>query len=74
MTEREIFARDDHPTIELNLMNNQLTCLNASITLSVFPIMMKTQIGATNMRLGGMTLKSLKPCLVPMPNTTIYHN
>jgi hypothetical protein len=31
MTGREIFARDDHPTIDLNLMKNQSTCLNASI-------------------------------------------
>ncbi len=73
-TWREIFAIDDHPTIDLNLMNNQSTCLNASITLSVLPIMMQTQIRATNMRWGGTTLKSLQPCLVPMPNTTICHN
>jgi hypothetical protein len=50
MTGREIFARDDHPTIDLNLMSNQSTCLNASITLSRLPIMMQTQIRATNMR------------------------
>jgi hypothetical protein len=74
MTGRENFARDHHPTIDLNLMNNQLTCLNASITLSKLPIMMQTQIQATNMRWGGTTLKSLQACLVPMPNTTICHN
>ncbi len=74
MTGREIFARDDHPTIDLNLMSNQSTCLNASITLSGLPIMMQTQIIATNMRWGGTTLKSLQPCLVPMLNTTIHHN
>jgi hypothetical protein len=50
MTGREIFARDHHPTIDLNLMNDQSTCLNASITLSGLPIMMQTQIQATNMR------------------------
>ncbi len=58
-------ARDNHPTIDLNLMWNQSTCLNASITLSKFPIMMQTQIRATNMRWGGTTLTSLQPCLVP---------
>jgi hypothetical protein len=50
MTGREIFARDDHPTIDLYLMRNQLTFLNASITLSGPSIMMQTQIRATNMR------------------------
>ncbi len=35
---------------------------------------MQTQIWATNMRRRGMTLKSLQPCLVSMPNTTICHN
>ncbi len=74
MTGREIFARDDHLTIDLNLMNNQLTCLNASITLSRLPIMMQTQLQATNIRWGEMTVKSLQPCLVPMPNTFICHN
>jgi hypothetical protein len=59
MTGREI--RDNRPTIDLNLMWNQLTCLNASITLSKLPIMMQTQIQATNMRWGGRTLKSLQP-------------
>jgi hypothetical protein len=67
-------ARDNHPTIDLNLMWYQSTCLNALITLSKLPIMMQTQIQATNMRWGGMTLKSLQPCLVSMPNTTICHN
>ncbi len=67
-------ARDNRPTIDLNLMWNQSTCLNASILLSKLPIMMQTQIQATNMRWGGMTLKSLQPCLVPMQNTTIPHN
>ncbi len=57
------FARDNHPIIDLNLMWNQSTCLNASITLSKLPIMMQTQIRATNMRWGEMTLKSLQPCL-----------
>ncbi len=36
--------------------------------------MMQTQIQATNMRWGGTTLKSLQPCLMPMPNTTIGHS
>ncbi len=72
--QREIFARDDHPTFDLNLISNQSTCLNASITLSGFPSLMQTQIRATNMRWGGMTLISLQPCLVPMLNTTIHHN
>ena len=71
---KKIFARDDHPKIDLNLMWNQSTCLNALITLSKFPIMMQTQIQATNMRWGGATLKSLQPCLVSMLNTTICHN
>ncbi len=73
---REIFARDNLPTIDLNLMLmwNQSACLNASITLSKLPIMMQTQIRATNMRWGGKTLKSLQPCLVPIPNTTIHHS
>jgi hypothetical protein len=69
-----IFARDIHPTIDLNLMWNQSTCLNASIPLSKLPIMMQIQIRATNMRWGGMILKSLQPCHVPMPNTTISHS
>ncbi len=67
-------ARDNHPTIDLNLIQNQLTCLNASITLSKLPIMMQTQIQATNMRWGGTTLKSLQPCLILIPNTTISHS
>ncbi len=67
-------ARDNHPTIDLNLMWNQSTCLNASITLSKLPIMMQTQIRATNMRLGGKNLKSLQPCLVAMLNATICHS
>ncbi len=67
-------ARHNHSTIDLNLMWNQSTCLNAWITLSKLPIMKQTQIWATNMRWGGMTLKSLQPSLVPMPNTTIYHS
>ena len=66
-------AREARPTIDLNLMNNQSTCLNASITLSVLPIMMQTQIRATNMRWEETTLKSLQLSLVPMPNTTICH-
>ncbi len=36
--------------------------------------MMQTQIQATNMRWGEMTLKSSQPCLVSMPNTTICNN
>ncbi len=52
----------------------QLTCLNASITLSKFPTMMQTQIQATNMRWGGTTFKSSQPCLMPMPNTVISHS
>ncbi len=67
-------ARDDCPTIDLNLMWKQSTCLNASITLSKLPIMMQTQIWATNMRWGGTTLLNLQPCLVPMSNTTIGHS
>ncbi len=67
-------ARDNHPTIDLNFMWNQSTCLNASITLSKLPIMMQTQIRATNMRWGRTTLKSLQPFLVPMLNTTIHHS
>ncbi len=67
-------ARDNHPTIDLNLMWNHSTCLNASITQSKFPIIMQTQIRATNMRWGGMTLKSLQPCLVPMSNIAIGHS
>ncbi len=67
-------TRDNHQTIDLNLMWNQSTCLDASITLTKLPIMMQTQIQATNMRWGGMTLKSLQPCLIPMPNTTIDHS
>jgi hypothetical protein len=47
MTGREIFARDEHQTIDLNLMINQWTCLNLSIPLSKLPIMMQTQIQAT---------------------------
>ncbi len=74
MTGREIFARDDHTTIDLNLMNNQSACLNTSITLSRLPIMMQTQIWATKMRWGGLTLKSSQPCLVQMPNTTMCYN
>ncbi len=35
---------------------------------------MQTQIQATNMRWGGTTLKSLQPCLLSLPNTTICHN
>ncbi len=38
------------------------------------PIMMQTQIQATNMRWGGTALKSLQPCLVSMPSTTICDN
>ncbi len=74
MTGREIFARENSPTIDLNLMWNQSTCIDAWITQSKLPIMMQTQIGATNMKLGGMTLKSLQPCLVPMLDTTIRHS
>ncbi len=74
MTGREIVARDNRPTIDLNLMRNQSTCLNASITLSKLPIMMQKQIRATNMRWGGATLKILQPCLVPIPNITICHS
>ncbi len=62
---------NDHPRIDLNLMWNQSTCLNASTTLTKLPIMMLIQFRATNMRWGGRTLKSLQPCLMPMPNTTI---
>jgi hypothetical protein len=58
MTGREIFARDNRSTIDLNLMWNQSTCLNASIALSGLPIIMQTQIRATNTRWGGRTLKS----------------
>ncbi len=71
---KQNLARDNHPTIDLNLMWNQSTCLNASITQSKFPIMMQTQIRATNMRWGGMTSKSSQPCLVPMSNTVIGHS
>ncbi len=67
-------ARDNHPSIDLNLMWSQSTCLNASKTLSKLPVMMETQIWATNMRWGGTTLKSSQPCLMPMPNTTIGHS
>ncbi len=66
-------AREAHPTIDLNLMWHQATCLNASITLSKLTIVMQTQIQATNMRWGGTSLRSLQPCLVPMLNTTICH-
>ncbi len=51
-----------------------MICLNASITQSKLPIMMQTHLQATNMRWGGTTLKSLQPCLVSMPNTTIRDN
>ncbi len=61
-------------TDNLNLMYIQPTCLNASITLSKLPIMMQTQIQGTNMRWRGMTLKSLQPCPMLMPNITICHN
>ncbi len=71
---KKYLARDNHPTIDLNLMWNQSTCLNASITLSKFPIMMQTQIRATKMRWGGTTFKSLQPCLMPIPNTVIGHS
>ncbi len=71
---RRNLATHNHPTIDLNLMWNQSTCLNSWITPSKLPIMMHTQIRATNMRWGGKTLKSLQPCLVPIPNTTIYHS
>ncbi len=76
MTGREILQEitDNRPTFYLNLMWNQLTCLNASITLSNFPIMMQAQIWATIMRWGGMLLKGLQPFLVPMLNTTISHS
>ncbi len=67
-------ARDKWYIVNLNLMKNQSICLNASITQSKLPIMMQTQIQATNMRWGGTTLKSLQPCLVSMPNTTIHDN
>ncbi len=67
-------AKGNRLTNYLNLMWNQPTCLNASITLSKLPIMMQTQIQAPNMRWGGTTLKSSQPCLVPMPNTAICHN
>ncbi len=67
-------ARDNRPTINLNLIQNQSTCLNASITPSKLPIMMQTQIRATSMRWGGTTLKTLQPCLVPISNTTIGHS
>ncbi len=70
----KIFARENSLTIDLNLMWNQLTCLNASKTQSKLPIMMQTQIWATNMRWEGTTLKSLQPRLVSMPNTTICHS
>ncbi len=68
------FARGNQSTIDLNLMWNQQTCLNPSITLSKLKFMMQTQIQATNMRWKGTTLKSLQPCLMTMPNTTICHN
>ncbi len=48
--------------------------LHAMRTLSKLPIMMQTQIRATNMRWGGTTFKSLQPSLMPMPNTTICHS
>ncbi len=67
-------ASNNHQPIDLNLMWNKSTCLNAFITLSKIPIMMQTQIRATNMRWGGMTFQSLQPCLVPMPNTVIGHS
>ncbi len=59
---------------QLELDVNQSICFNASVTQSKLPIMMQTQIRATNMRWGGMTLKSLQPCFVSMPNTTIRDN
>ncbi len=55
-------------------MTSQIIYLNASITLSKLPTIMQTQIRAANMRWGGTTLKSLQPCLMPMPNTTICHS
>ncbi len=67
-------AREACPTIDLNLMWNQSTCLDASITLTKLPIMMQTQIQAHNMRWGERTFKSLQPCLLPMSNTTIGHS
>jgi hypothetical protein len=69
---REIFTRENNQIIDLNLMWNKPTCLNASITQSKLPIMMQTQIRATNMGWGGATLKSLQPCLMPMPNIKLF--
>ncbi len=71
---KQNLARDNKQTNDLNLMKNQSICFNASITQSKLPIMMQTQIQATNMRWGGMTLKSLQPCLVSIPYTTICDN
>ncbi len=68
------FARDNQQTVDLNLMQNQSICFNASITQSKLPVMMQTQIQATNMRWGGTTLISLQPCLVSMPKITILDN
>ncbi len=64
---KRYLAKDNPPTIDLNLMWNQSTCLNASITLSKLPIMMQTQIRATNMRWGGMTSKVCNPVLCQCP-------
>ncbi len=43
-------------------------------TQSKLPSMMQAQIWATNVIWGGTTFKSLLPCLVSMPNTTICDN
>ncbi len=74
MTGREIFARDNCSTVDLNLMWNQSNCLIASIALSGLPFLIQTQIWATNTRWGGTTLKGLQPCLMSMSNTTICRN
>jgi hypothetical protein len=64
---------DSHSKLQSTRMSNKsgleeessaiLFYLNASITLSKFPIMMQTQIRATNMRWVGTTFKSLQPTL-----------
>ncbi len=58
----------------LNLINKQSIKFKSSKTQSKLPSMMQAQIQATNVRWGGANLKSLVPCLMSMPNTTIRNN
>ncbi len=79
-----ISSNDSHDKLSSAKVSNKsgveeesckISCyLHAMRTLSKLPIMMQTQIGATNMRWGGTTFKSSQPCLMPMSNTVIDHS